>query len=936
MLEVFTVGGGEYLVNTFNAVAAWSGGGGYRALLRVVMVMGLIYSLLVVAFTLNYKAWMNWFLQATAIYLCLMVPTVDIKVTDRVNPSLAPATIDNVPLGLGVLASFTTQIGDWMTRTAETVFVMPGELNYTTNGMVYGARLFDATRNFVIRDAEFATNLEKHFKNCVFGDVMLNQKSLTELSRAQDLWAAIGPGSEARSQEWLEKDGSGAVTSYIVTCRQAYDGLSGQWANMIEANTPIWAKEVYPKLSNALAADKLKHDVPIVNQAFTGSGSSYADYMRQNTAINAFMQARNSMAGGTGAAAIDTFAQTRADVQARNTYNSIAQQAMAWVPILNIVLTVVFFAMFPVIFPLFLMPQTGLSALKGYTVGFFYLAAWGPLYVILHMICMTRAETAATGIASGGVTLGTFAGIGAVNGETATIAGFMLMSVPFLAAGLARGAMSIAGQSMSMLAPAQNAAEAAALEQTTGNYSYGNVSWANSTSNMQQSDQWTKAPSYMGGAPMTSWRQDNGALINGFGNGQEVFDTGGAISRLAFTPTMSSGAVAEWREMANEAHRQSQAYENAANDILTSTHTNRSAFGTSTERSSGWDSSSGHQANTSIEQFDRRTGSSSQGLEDRSSIGQSQRVSDTHDRSAITSDQVGGRITTGMGGPAAAGPGGGGRRASGLLPGIEGSVGKSGSQQDQLQHSTGQTNSSDSSNTASSGVRDEHSNGTGASSSDGTYSRSGVFSRASQTSSASVSTEDALSRARSYQESARKLEELSQQLSRDASWAESHGMQLSTNLSQDLANWYRAQQAANPGLDAPEIWATDLSEHQRSVRDEMVQRWMSEKREAIYEEIRGSLNEPDLVDVHRTGVSSAADVRATYHPHGAGGIPAGPNLGDPGAAEAIISSGKAAIDGDRRAAQAGRHANVQGNVRIQSEVSEGQDKGFFLDPDLRK
>lgn len=87
MLEVFTVGGGEYLVNTFNAVAAWSGGGGYRALLRVVMVMGLIYSLLVVAFTLNYKAWMNWFLQATAIYLCLMVPTVDIKVTAPVHYS---------------------------------------------------------------------------------------------------------------------------------------------------------------------------------------------------------------------------------------------------------------------------------------------------------------------------------------------------------------------------------------------------------------------------------------------------------------------------------------------------------------------------------------------------------------------------------------------------------------------------------------------------------------------------------------------------------------------------------------------------------------------------------------------------------------------------------------------------------------------------------
>lgn len=505
MLEVFTVGGGEYLVNTFNAVAAWTGGGGYRSMIRVVMVMGLIYSLLVVAFTLNYKAWLNWFLQATAIYLCLMVPTVDIKVTDRVNPSLAPATVANVPLGLGVLASFTTQIGDYLTRTAETVFVSPSELNYSSNGLIYGARLFDATRNFIIRDAEFSANLDHYMKQCVFGDIMLYQKSLTDLANATNLWGAIASDAESRSQEWLERSG-GTVTPYIVTCKDAYSMLDAQWASMIESNSKIWGLELYPKLSEAIAQAKLRSDLPIANQAFTQSTAGFVETMRQNTAINAFMQARNNMSGS----AIDAFAQTRADIQARNTYNSIAQQAMTWVPILNIVLTVVFFAMFPVIFPLFLMPQTGLSALKGYATGFFYLAAWGPLYVILHMICMTRAEVAATGVAKGGVTLGTYAGIGAVNAETATIAGFMLMSVPFLAAGLARGAMSIAGQSMSMLAPAQNAAEAAALEETTGNYAYGNVSWANQTSNMRQSDQWNTAASYQAGGAAYSWRHENG------------------------------------------------------------------------------------------------------------------------------------------------------------------------------------------------------------------------------------------------------------------------------------------------------------------------------------------------------------------------------------------------------------------------------------------
>lgn len=934
MLEVFTVGGGEYLVNIFNAVAAWSGGGGYRSLIRVVLVMGLIYSLLVVAFTLNYKAWLNWFLQATAIYLCLMVPTVDIKVTDRINPGLAPATVDNVPMGLGVLASFTTQVGDWLTRTAETVFVMPSELNYSTNGMVYGARLFDATRNFIIRDAEFSTNLENHFKNCLFGDVMLYQKSLTNLATATDLWAQIGPGAQARSQQWLERQGDGTVNSYIITCRQAYEALDAQWGPMIEANTPLWAKEAFPKLGNAVAADKLKHDVPIIAAAFTGTGGSYAEVMRQNTAINAFMQARNGMAGGVGAAAIDTFAQTRADIQARNTYNSIAQQAMAWVPILNIVLTVVFFAMFPVIFPLFLMPQTGITTLKGYTMGFFYLAAWGPLYVILHMICMTRATSAATGVAGGGVTLASYAGIGAVNGETATIAGFMLMSVPFLAAGLARGAMSIAGHSMSMLAPAQNAAEAAAVEQTTGNYSYGNVSWANATSNMRQADQWSTAPTYMGGGSSFGWRQDNGAMVTGFGNGKEVFDTSAAISRLGFTPTMTSGSVAEWREMASEAHRQARAYENAASEILTATHANRSAYGTSTEHTRGWDSSSWSQAGTSVEQFDRRTGSSTQGTEERSTISQSQRVSQSHDRQAQITDTVGGSVSAGLGGNGGAGGGVGGRLSR--LPGIGGSVSKSGTQTDALRHATDESRGSDSASSSSSGVRDEHSSGSGASSSEGTYARSGVFTRAATTSSSSISTEDSLALAKSYSETARRLDELSQQLSRDASYAETHGMQLSENLSQDLAQWYRNQQVANPGLDAPELWATDLSDQQRAVRQEMITRWMQEKEDGIRAEIAGDLHEPNLVSVSHPSVDSAADVRAAYHPRGLSRLPGGPGGGNSSAAEEIIEAGRRELDGDRSAAQAMRGQRVQGSADVNQEVNQGHDHGFFHDPKLRE
>jgi len=106
------------------------------------------------------------------------------------------------------------------------------------------------------------------------------------------------------------------------------------------------------------------------------------------------------------------FAQTRADIQTERTYSSIAHNAMKWVPILNVVLTVVFYALFPVLFPLFLMPTTGPIALRGYVTGFFYLAAWGPLFVILHMILMLKGagDVAAAGGASG-LTLATFSGM---------------------------------------------------------------------------------------------------------------------------------------------------------------------------------------------------------------------------------------------------------------------------------------------------------------------------------------------------------------------------------------------------------------------------------------------------------------------------------------------------------------------------------------------
>src|SRR3546814_2637953 len=128
MIEVFTVGGGEYLVNVFNAVASWAGSGGYRGLIRVVMVMAFTWALLVTAWNMDPRALLKWFMQATLMYMVVMVPTISVKVTDRTNPGVTTAVVDNVPVGLGLIAGFTSRIGDYLSRADERSEEHPSEL----------------------------------------------------------------------------------------------------------------------------------------------------------------------------------------------------------------------------------------------------------------------------------------------------------------------------------------------------------------------------------------------------------------------------------------------------------------------------------------------------------------------------------------------------------------------------------------------------------------------------------------------------------------------------------------------------------------------------------------------------------------------------------------------------------------------------------------
>lgn len=933
MLEIFTIGGGEYIVNVLNAVAAWCGGGGFRSLIRVVMVIGLIYALLVVAFSMNWRMWLNWFLGSVLIYGALIIPTTSVRVTDRLNPSLPSAVVDNVPIGLATVASVSSLAGDWMTRTAETVFVMPSALQLSSNGMIYGARLYDRTTEFKIRDPRVRSNLEEFFKQCLFYDIMLGHKTFASVANSTDILSDMGPGSPARAMKWLDSSGS----SSVITCETAYNQLRNtDLPAETAARLTDEGRKIFPGLTAAAAKAKLDADLPVLTSAFHGASQSSEQVFHQRSLVDAFLEARANLGSADG----DTFAMLRAEAQARNTYSSIAQQAMTWVPLLNIVLTVVFYAMFPVIFPLFLLPQTGVPALKGYFTGFFYLAAWGPLYAVLHMFIMERTAESMNAVAPGGITMAGMAGIDAVNSDTATIAGFLMMSIPFLAAGLARGAMAVSSQATSMLAPAQGAAEAAAIERTTGNYSYGNQSYKNLTGNVTQRDQWSSAPSYSTGFGRSTFQSADGTSVSQTAGGSMIYESRGGMSNLGFAPQVTASRSAEFAEAASELETRRQVLSAARSERVAALE--RAGFSTS----SGSRTSSGSMSESGISEGATQAQSRRDGQSSVSNTGSSRSIGQDVDGRRLSQEQyvandatnwsLGANLGLPGVGRGARGAGRGGAGGSGL----SGNIGKNATDGVMFQNGYSETRSDrsnitrDERNSESLDISDESRRESGA------YIRDGSFSRNEGFSEDRSYRDNLVEDIRSIDRQLSEIDEASRTLSSTWTTREGGGATISQDMSQIVASRYydEAMSARAEGLDVPlNPNQTDITPTQMASRNIVVDRILDKYIDETMAPVRDEMLPPTQVMGSVQGPSNFTEGDLRGSGGGGGGRSSGGGSSEVDArlqgAEAAIGEGREDVARRREGSARTYEQGVIGASDLNESAQESRQRRWFKDRD---
>ena len=390
MYELFTLGGGTYLVDLLNAVAAITSGGAYVTLAQLAGVSGLAWVLFRTALGGSWKDNAKWLLLFVTVWGVMIVPKATVRVVDRLDPALAPAVVANVPIGLALFASLTSQVGDGLTRLTEQAFTLPDDLAYRRHGLIFGARLAGAMTRLEITDTVFARNMRNYARQCVFHALLLGHISADDLRESTDLWSLVTAGgtpsagaSPARMFEFatrLAAVGTGAtpIDREIVTCQAGAGRLNAQWNAEIARAGTVFGRRIFPDArTETLARAELLAALPAAHDFLIGAARSAGEIMRQQMVLNAVHDAGEQWAAEAGnAAALQAYTEARAEAQTVSAYRAIGRQAETWVPLLKIVFECLYIGAFPMAVLLMLTPA-GAAIFRSYVTGLVWLQSWG-------------------------------------------------------------------------------------------------------------------------------------------------------------------------------------------------------------------------------------------------------------------------------------------------------------------------------------------------------------------------------------------------------------------------------------------------------------------------------------------------------------------------------------------------------------------------------
>lgn len=523
MWEIYSYGGGDTLYYVFNALALIMRDD-YRYLVAFAGVLGILMVVFVGAFNQR-NINLQWFLLYAFMIVVFLNNTVSVQIIDRIQPA-NNNRVDNVPFGAAVFASLVSTIGDRITRSFDVYFTLPGDVQYTSNGLIFGSRLMADMNEIRTLDAQTSVQLNTFLKDCTFYEIYEGNLTWTELTQSEDIWAVIGNNlNPARATPLNLFGGNGITLSCVLTYAILTNVLVTETQNSLE----MLGLASYPGMLPGVALAQVQASLPSVVDYFTGISRSATDIIENQLVANQLNMAVRNVADYSGATAtLTNYAIAQSDVNRKNLYAQLGYSAAKMLPLFKNLLEAFLYGVFPVIFIIMLLPR-GEMVLGTYVKALLSVQLWTVLYAILNLILtvhgakLTQDAAYDVTLGSAALNIGTYAGIKGVAQDMVLLAGYMSITIPVFAWSLVSGgAMAFTQLTSQLMNPSVTASTKAADVATTGNISLANTSINTHASNNVTRFQHNTAPSFRTHGLMMDDRHGN---LHNYTDAGDVYTT---------------------------------------------------------------------------------------------------------------------------------------------------------------------------------------------------------------------------------------------------------------------------------------------------------------------------------------------------------------------------------------------------------------------------
>lgn len=550
---IYVLGGGEYLMAMFNGVAALMGSDTWTSMYRIVLTLSGVTVMVAFMRAHDPKELVKFVAFMFLISSVLLIPKRTVHLIDRTNPT-AVYVIDNVPVGLSAPARFITSIGTSLTEAYELFFHTPNALTYSKTGMLFGADLVGNLSDALIVDGDLAELMGMYTKNCVIPDILLNHKySFQELMNSKDPYTLIFKSPSplrgvivpygnqaAETSSGVVEDGfwtCADLAKFVLMPRLQIDTSTGgkTWQYMV--------KQVFGGRpdANVLYGSMLSESY---NYYYQGSETA-SQLMRSSVVMNALRSGISAYSAQSGdTASLVNLASTSSYNKMRLSWATSSKVAVSFVPLLNTILLALVIGLFPIFILLAVLHTLTSRMLFNYVLSIIYLQSWPPMFAILNYATSYYLQGQTGGM---DFTLSNQATVQQTHSDIGLIAGWLSISIPFIAIAIVRGLGPAIAQAGNYLGTAINSSSTSTSSQAAdGTWSFNNMQTDNVAGN-----KWDTNASYRAGH-MTR-QHDSGASSTLTSSGQEVWDTSGGMSRLPISIKGSEAMVSSLQQSAKHA-----------------------------------------------------------------------------------------------------------------------------------------------------------------------------------------------------------------------------------------------------------------------------------------------------------------------------------------------------------------------------------------------